>query len=141
MDYRASFAISATGMAIEKTRLDIAALNLANLHSSVAPGGQNYRPLSVVAHPSSVDFSELMRLGETPARSFSIAPLNTRERLVHEPGHPHADAQGFVRYPGVDQATEMVNALTAVRAYEANVAAVGFARTMASRALDIGGHQ
>jgi len=60
---------------------------------------------------------------------------------VHEPGHPHADKSGMVRYPGVDHLSQMVSITEALRAYEANLAALQTARAMASRALDIGGNQ
>ena len=55
-----------------------------------------------------------------------------------EPGHPQADVQGFVTYPGVDTATEMMTIMDAMRAYEANVAAMNASRTMAMKALEIG---
>jgi flagellar basal-body rod protein FlgC len=60
-------------------------------------------------------------------------------RNVLEPSHPLADAKGFVAYPGVDTAAEMMSLMNATRAYEANVVAMNAARSMALRALDIGG--
>jgi flagellar basal-body rod protein FlgC len=57
---------------------------------------------------------------------------------MHEPGHPLADAEGFVRYPGVDTATEMVTLTGALRSYEANVAALTTARALALKTLEIG---
>ena len=59
---------------------------------------------------------------------------------MHEPGHPDADAKGFVAYPGVNTLNEMVTMIAATRAYEANVAALNAARVMALKALDIGGN-
>jgi flagellar basal-body rod protein FlgC len=58
---------------------------------------------------------------------------------VLDPGHPQADARGYVSYPGVDPATEMMTMLSASRAYEANVVAMNTARAMAVKALEIGG--
>jgi flagellar basal-body rod protein FlgC len=58
---------------------------------------------------------------------------------VYEPGHPQADDKGFVAYPAVDQVNEMVNVMTAVRAYEANVVAMNAAKAMSVKALEIGG--
>ena len=143
MDYRAIFEISAAGMGVEKKRLEVAALNLANMHSTAPAGTQGYRPLRVVAHATNLDFGALMNVemsdSQIAAQSVSVVPSGAAPRRVQDAGHPHADAQGFVSYPGVDQATEMITAMTALRAYEANVAAVGFARAMATRALDIGG--
>jgi flagellar basal-body rod protein FlgC len=145
MDYRAAFQISAAGMTYEKTRLEVSAMNLANMHSAIAPGTQGYRPMRAVAQPFAVNFASLVDAqageGNVSAATISVLPMNTPARLVSDPGHPHADAQGFVRYPGVDHASEMIVAMTALRAYEANVAAVGFARAMANRALDIGGQR
>jgi flagellar basal-body rod protein FlgC len=138
MDYRAIFEVSAAGMDLEKKRLEVAALNLANMHSSAPAGTEGYRPLRVVAHAVKADFARMMN-AQLDAASVQVVPAGVAPRLVQDPGHPHADAQGMVRYPGVDQATEMISAMTALRAYEANVAAVGFARAMAARALEIGG--
>lgn len=143
MDYRAIFEISAAGMGVEKKRLEVATLNLANMNSTAPSGTEGYRPLRVIAHTVKTDFSSIMDAqllgGSTTAPILDVVPSEVAPRLVKDPGHPHADAQGFVRYPGVDQGTEMITAMTALRAYEANVAAVGIARAMATRALDIGG--
>jgi flagellar basal-body rod protein FlgC len=146
MDYRAIFEVSAAGMGLEKKRLEVAALNLANINTTAPAGSEGYRPLRVVAHSVGAQFSDLMNaeaatLSADNLHSVSVEAVSTAPRLVQEPGHPHADAQGFVRYPAVDQSTEMITALTAMRAYEANVAAVGMARAMTSRALEIGGQR
>jgi flagellar basal-body rod protein FlgC len=75
------------------------------------------------------------------ARIVAVQGDASPPRQVYEPGHPYADAKGFVNYPAVDQVAEMLNVNTALRAYEANVAAMSAARTMAARALDIGSSQ
>lgn len=137
MDYQHVFAISAAGMTAERTRVEVATLNLANAHTVQAPGAPAFQPLSAVARAgafaSLVDASELATL---PA--VSIEPQVGRPRLVHEPGHPMADERGFVAYPAVDPATEMVTLMSAMRAYEANVAALNTARALALKSLDIG---
>lgn len=143
MDYRTVFEVSAAGMDFEKKRLEIAALNLANMHTTSAPGTAGFKPMRAVAAPLSLDFARLLD-GDAvarPAMSRTVATVfvDSAPRLVHEPGHPHADEKGVVRYPGVDQAREMLTAMTALRAYEANVAAASMARAMAARALEIGG--
>ena len=58
-------------------------------------------------------------------------------RAVHDPGHPQADANGYVMLPNVNPVTEMVDMMTATRAYEANVTAMNAAKNMALKALDI----
>ena len=143
MDYTPTFAISAAGMALERARVEVAALNLANAHTTQGPGQVPYSPLRVVAQAASTDgFSALMQVDPSAAAlkpDFHVEPANVAPRIVHEPGHPLADAKGFVTYPGVDPAAEMVALMSATRAYEANVAAMNTARTMTLKALDIGG--
>jgi flagellar basal-body rod protein FlgC len=143
MDHSSTFAISAAGMALERTRVEVAALNLANAHTTQAAGQPAYHPLRVVAQAASPDAFAALMQGDPAAGAarpeFHVEPANVAPRLVHEPGHPLADAKGFVSYPGVDPAAEMVSLMSATRAYEANVAAMNTARTMALKALDIGG--
>lgn len=141
MDYRAIFQIAAAGMDFEKRRVDVAALNLANMNSSVPAGQAPYAVLKVVAQPLQVNFNRAMGLAEPAVlpREVKLVAADLAPRLVQDPGHPHANAQGFVAYAPVDQATEMVSVSTALRAYEANVAVASTARAMAAKALDLGG--
>lgn len=138
MDYQRSFALSAAGMAVERTRVEVAAANLANAHTVQAPGQAAYQPVRVmVGGPA---FAALVQEAQAglPLPTASVESTHAPARLVHEPGHPLADASGFVAYPGVDPATEMMTLMTAARAYEANVAALNTARSLALKALDIG---
>jgi flagellar basal-body rod protein FlgC len=142
MDYSASFQISASGMAIEKLRLDVTAANIANMHSSSALMADLYRPQRVVSQEMPMTFSkqfESLAATGGGAQVASVSTLDVAPRMAYEPGHPHADAKGFVAYPGVNHAAEMVNLSAALRAYEANVVAMNAAKTMAARTLEIGG--
>jgi flagellar basal-body rod protein FlgC len=143
MDYHTSFRISASGMAVEKLRLDLTATNLANMHSSAAAVDQLYQPLRAVSQELPLDFAqqfgELYTLSGGGAQVAGIERAPAAPRMVYEPGHPHADAKGFVSYPGINHTAEMVNMVSALRAYEANVVAMNAARTMAAHALEIGG--
>jgi len=134
MDYQHAFAISASGMALERARVETAALNLANAHTVAGPDGQLYRPQRVVAQARFAD-AVTQGLGEVGMR---MEPTLAAPRKVYEPGHPMADAQGFVAYAGVDSAAEMVSLMSATRAYEANLAALGASRHLALKALEIG---
>jgi len=135
MDYGRIFALSAAGMNVERTRLEVAAMNLANAHSAQHPAAAGYQPLRVVSQPP---FAGLLATEGAAAPTASVEPAPVAARLVQEPGHPLADEQGFVAYPGVDPATEMVSLMTALRAYEANVAALNTARALALKTLEIG---
>lgn len=141
MDYRAVFQIAAAGMDFEKRRVDVAALNLANMHSSLPTGQAAYASRRAVAAPLLPGFAASLQAADPTRamREVRLEVLNLPPRLVQDSGHPHANAQGFVAYPAVDQATEMVTVSTALRAYEANVAVASTARSMAAKALEIGG--
>jgi flagellar basal-body rod protein FlgC len=138
MDYLQSFAISAAGMGVERSRVEAAAMNLANANTVSAPGAAPYQPVRVLARAASpfVSLVSGALAGEPPV--VTIEPTQAAARMVYEPGHPLADARGFVAHAAVDTATEMVSLMTAMRAYEANVAAMNTARSLALKTLDIG---
>jgi flagellar basal-body rod protein FlgC len=145
MNYSAAFAISASGMSVEKTRLDVTAVNLANIHSTRTAEGGPFKPLRVISGEGvTTSFSGVFdnAYAAAPLRGaqvIAVEATDTPPRMVHEPTHPDADEKGFVAYPGINHVSEMVNLVTAVRAYEANVVAMNAAKTMALKALDLGG--
>lgn len=144
MDYLSAFQISASGMAVEKMRLDLTTANIAAMHTAAPTAGSVYRPMRVLAEAVPMTFAQRfgqMAVSGGGARVVAVESDTAAPRQVYEPGHPYADAKGFVNYPAVDQVAEMLNVNTALRAYEANVAAMSAARSMAARALDIGGNQ
>jgi flagellar basal-body rod protein FlgC len=131
MDYFKAFEVSAAGMAAQKARVDAATLNLANMHASIAPGTAGYRPVTALIRSATTSFPRVMVAAELVERA--VVP-----RSAFEPGHPHADADGMVSYPAVDPTQEMMTVMTALRSYEANLAALQASRTLAARALEIG---
>jgi flagellar basal-body rod protein FlgC len=135
MNYLQAFAISGSGMAVEKARVDLTAVNLANAQSTRGADGQLFRPLRLVSAPRGADFAKLLAGVEI----VGLQSLDAPPRLVFEPGHPEADERGFVAYPGINPVAEMMNLLTAVRVYEANVAALNAAKAMALKTLQLGG--
>lgn len=151
MDYSKLFAISAAGMSVERTRLEVATQNLANANTVSSADGGAYQPQRVVSHAVAVagrtqlNFAErvdnALQSQEAPMLFMPEAVVETTgaaPRRLYEPGHPLADANGFIQQPGVDTATEMVDIMRAMRAYEANVAAANAARSLALKTLDIG---
>ncbi|HEX7639617.1 MAG TPA: flagellar basal body rod protein FlgC [Burkholderiaceae bacterium] len=151
MDYSRAFAISAAGMTLERTRVEVAAMNLANANTVQGVDGVSYQPLRVVASAaplsSAQDFSQALGreadgLGAVGA-GFAVPqavvePNGQAPRRVYEPGNPYADAKGYVAYAGVDNAAEMVTMMSAMRSYEANIAAMNMSKTLAVKALQIG---
>ena len=135
MEFSAVFDISAAGMNLERMRLEATAANLANAQTT----GTAFRPLRAVAASGTPDAFDL-RLAAALPRPLAptIVPGSSAPRMVLDPGHPDADARGFVAYPDVSPVSEMVRLVEIGRAYEANVRALGMARSMALKALEIG---
>ncbi len=143
MDYFSAFAISASGMTVEKLRLDVTALNLANANSTRAGAGTLYQPLTVISSARPGAFAAAIASAGNAALGAQVTEVRAQPvppRLVYEPSHPDADGKGFVAYPGINTVHEMVTLISATRAYEANVAALNAAKVMALKALEIGGN-
>lgn len=141
MDTFKAAAISAAGMTAQKARIEAATLNIANMNSSVAPGAEGYRPVKAVIHPVHLAFArELSAATDTlTVPTAELVPQSgVATRTAYEPGHPDADANGMVAYPAVDHTQEMLTVVTALRSYEANLAALQVTKTLAAKALEIG---
>ncbi len=144
MDYSSAFQISAAGMNLERSRVEATTLNLANMHVPQDVKGAGFQPLRAVARsaalPSFAASYEALGAQLALPTEVRLEPTGAAPRLVHEPGHPQADEKGFVAYPGVNHLSEMVNLVSATRAYEANVVAMNAAKAMALKALEVGGN-
>ncbi|CUU00600.1 flagellar basal-body rod protein FlgC [Armatimonadetes bacterium GBS] len=125
--------VSASGLSAERLRMDLIADNLANANSTRTPEGGPYRRKVAIFEPITPTAS--MPGG---VRVVGIAHDPTPPRLVYQPGHPDADPNGYVAYPNVEMVHEMVDLITASRAYEANIQAFNAAKNMVLRTLDIG---
>lgn len=144
MDMFRATEISASGMVAQKTRIEAAASNLANMHAAQGANGKVYQPVTAVIRSQPVDFASALSggPGQLATAKVELRPqAGVAVRSVYEPGHPDADAAGMVSYPAVDHMREMLTVMTAMRAYEANLAALQATKTMVNRALDIGGGQ
>lgn len=133
--------ISRTGLDIEWRRLELIAANLANVNTTRTAGGGAYEPQRLISGPAA-DFQALVGLGDAGALSgvmvYGVEPTGAPPRKRHDPEHPHADANGDVFYPGLDHAAEMILMVETARAYEANLVAMGAARQMYAKALELG---
>lgn len=129
--------LSAAGLLAQKARVEAAAANLANLHASSADPAARYRPVTAVIHAAPAGFGAAW---QAAGPTVQLVPSDAPPRRAYEPGHPHADADGIVSYPGIDPTHEMLTVMSALRAYEANLAALQATRSLAARALDIGSH-
>lgn len=134
--------IAASGMTAERFRLDVISNNIANVNTTRTVDGGPYKRQFVVFETRN---AEVGSSGGLPryrnmngVRVTGINKDDTPPRLVYEPGHPDADADGYLRLPNINIVTEMVDMMTASRAYEANVTAVNVAKSMMLKALEIG---
>ena len=128
--------IAASGMAAQRLRVQLVAANIANSETTRTPEGGPFRRKDAVFQVASlgktVDGMDLTGV-QVSGVIASSEPFITR----YEPNHPDADAQGLVRYPNVNPVEEMVNLTEATRAFDANVAVVRAARSMALSAQDL----
>lgn len=137
--------ISATGMTAERTRMEIISKNIANANVTRTSSGTPYRRQMVVFKqnektPFSAYLSKYSNelLKSKGVKITAIIEDITPFKQVYEPGHPDADNNGYVQMPNVDITTEMVDMISATRAYEANMSAINSAKNMAMKALEIG---
>lgn len=124
-------AIAVSALRAQQARMRIIAENLANANStSKAPGGDPYRRQAPVFQATTV-------AGGKGVKMSRVAPDRTPFNMTYEPGHPSADAKGYVKTPNVDPLVEALDMRDAQRAYEANLNVIETARAMDSRTLDL----
>jgi flagellar basal-body rod protein FlgC len=127
----ATQAIAATALRAQQARMRVIAENMANANSvSREAGGDPYRRQIPVFTPHKVDSGQGVRVAR-------VTPDPKDFRNVYDPGHPSADATGYVKLPNVDPLVEALDMKEAQRAYEANLNVIETARAMEQRTLDI----
>jgi flagellar basal-body rod protein FlgC len=138
--------VSATGLTAQRLRMDVTAENLANAQTTRGTDGQPYRRKEVVLQevPQGGFGASLAAAmggqGSAAPGGVQVAGIQedqTAGKLIYDPGHPDADARGYVRMPNVDTVAEMVDLISASRAYEANVTAMQASKQMFTKTLDL----
>ncbi|MCA9633064.1 MAG: flagellar basal body rod protein FlgC [Myxococcales bacterium] len=133
--------VAASGLSAQRIRMNTIASNLANARTTRTAEGGPYRRIDPMFEARRVAES-----GFGGRFADAVATVKVREvvaddrpgQLVLEPGHPDADAAGYVEYPNVNVVEEMVNMITASRAYEAGVTSIESIKGMARSAIDLG---
>ncbi|MBE0068014.1 flagellar basal body rod protein FlgC [Thermoanaerobacterium thermosaccharolyticum] len=147
MGFLNSIDISATGLTAERLRMDVISQNIANVDTTRISNGGPYRRKLVVLKEidNQNSFSDMLNAAKgtqaigNGVEVVSIVDDNkTPLNRVYDPGNPDADNTGYVNYPNVNIVSEMVDMISATRAYEANVTAVNSTKTMIEKALEIG---
>ena len=150
MSFFGALDISASGLSAERMRMDVVAENLANAQTTRGPNGGPYQRKEVVLATAQGDgFRSALAgaVGSVPGMPASQTPGGVQvagivadeapARRVYDPGHPDADGQGYVSLPNVNPVTEMVDLISASRAYEANVTAMQTAKTMFTKTFEL----
>ena len=130
---------SASALSAERTRIEAAISNLANAESTRGPDGRPYRRREVVlaADPTNPFKAALGRAGAVGVCVAGIVEDDSPLKQRYQPSHPDANDDGFVMLPNVNPSEEVVDMLTAARAYQANLAAIGLVRDLMRRSLEL----
>lgn len=145
--FYSSIEISASGLSAERLAMDVIANNIANVNTTrTANGGPFKRQLIVFAQKVDDEAKQQAELtGQNPnqvgnlngVKAVQLIDDPSPDRLVYDPGNPDADTQGYVHYPNIEIIKEMVDMMTAQRAYEANVSAIKESRAMGNAVLGV----
>ena len=142
MDFLTAMKISGSALKAERTRINVASMNLANANTTRTVEGGPYRAKSVVfgATPLPGTFQQTYDTVDQKLRQVEVVevvndPAPFKE--VYDPSHPDADVNGMVKMPNVNTAEQMVDLMSARRDFDANVTAMDSIKAMALRSLDI----
>jgi flagellar basal-body rod protein FlgC len=146
MGYFGALDIGASALSAQRLRMDTISQNIANANTTRTEDGTPYRRRIVVFQEQSNGIPFSQYLSDSSKQQYlgkgvkvsQIAEDPSPFRKVYDPGHPDADADGYVEMPNIDVVTEMVNMISATRAYEANVTSINTTKSMAMKALEIG---
>lgn len=145
MSFFKSLNVSASGLTAERLRMDIISKNVANANTTRTSSGAPYRrQVPVFRELEGSSFDDMLtkatgrfNLGDG-VEVVAVKEDQTDFKRVYDPSHPDADSTGYVLMPNVDTVTEMINLISASRAYDANVTVMNSTKSMALKALDIG---
>lgn len=127
--------INTSGLTAQRQRVEISSANLANSETTRTAEGGAYRRKDVIFQTSTFG-QELDSASGVEVAQVVDDPTPFDRRF--EPGHPDADAEGYVNYPNVNSMEEMTNLISAARSYEANIAAMSIVKSMISKTLELG---
>ncbi len=140
-----SLELAGRALSVQKTRLDLVSANLANAQTTRVDGQigpYRRRDAVLVAEAARDNFGQILQdeLGQ-PVTTVTVSEVvedMAPPRLEYDPDHPDANVEGYVAYPNVNAVEEMVNMITSMRSYQANLAVVSGIQDMSRRALSIG---
>ena len=144
MSFFDSLSIAASGLQAERTRMDVTSENLANAQTTSGANGQPYQRQEVVLQQVGGNTFGTTLAGAmsnaSPPGGVEVAGIvndPTPDQLVYDPGHPGANAAGYVKMPNVNPVTEMTDLIDESDSYQADVTAMSTAKTMFAKTLDL----
>jgi len=143
MSLFSALSVSASGMAAQRTRAELLTENLANSETTRTPEGGPYRRQDAVfetspqTSPFASVFESELNAGAAGVQVSEIVQDSSAPDKRYIPGHPDADANGYVAFPHINPAEDMADLVSSVRGYEANVAAMGAVKDMISKSIDL----
>lgn len=143
MSLFSALSVSASGMAAQRARAELLVENLANAETTRTPEGGPYRRKDVVfstqrqVSPFASTFQTQMDQNAVGVGISQVVVDTSAPDRRYLPGHPDADAEGYVSFPKIHPAEDMVDLMSASRSYQANVAAMGAVKDMIQRSLDL----
>ena len=143
MAFLSSMSISASALTATRLRMDVITENMANSNTTRTENGEPYRRKYVVFQEKTNDrdFATFFNRAQNVAGGVRVLQIGTdmsEFKYDYNPSHPDADENGYVRYPNVEVVQEMVDMMSAFRAYEANITAINTFKDMAVKTLEIG---
>ena len=142
MSLFSALSVGASGMSAQRARAEILVENLANSETTRTPEGGPYRRKDVVFESTPVEspFASVFDAQLNNPSGVQVADILTDSsdpERRYMPGHPDADTEGYVAFPKMNPAEDMVDLMGSARAYEANVAAIGAVKDMIQRSIDL----
>ncbi len=143
MSLFSSLSVSASGMAAQRTRAELLVQNLANSETTRTAEGGPYRRKDVVfssapqSSPFSAVFQTEMNASQTGVEVSDVVEDTSEPEKRYIPGHPDADKDGYVAFPRINPAEDMVDLVGASRGYEGNIAAMAAVKDMILRSIDL----
>lgn len=136
-----SMNINASGLALERLKMDIASTNISNVNTTRTPEGGPYRKKSVVFEESILRARDF-KTGQVKNQSFGVKVTGIAEdtenfKRVYRPEHPDADEEGYVLFPNINMVDEMIDLIKIQRAYEGNVTALTTSKNILKKTLEI----
>lgn len=137
-----SMQINASGLSLERLKLDTISTNIANVNTTRTEDGEGPYLKKEVVFEESLKQVESSMAGQGTEKSFGVKPTEIRENtedivMEYDPTNPDANEEGYVQQSNVNMADEMIDMMTTLRTYDANVTAMNASKEMLSKALQI----